>query len=74
MHSRRIKWTRHMACIGEMKNAYRFLARKSEGKRPHGRPRHMWEDNIKTYLKAMGYDGVASVEIVWSYTSTPHPT
>jgi hypothetical protein len=35
----------------EMKNAYRILVGKSEGKRQLGRPRRRWEDNIKLYLK-----------------------
>jgi hypothetical protein len=34
-----------------MKNAYKILVRKPEVKRPLGRPRHIWEDNIKMGLK-----------------------
>jgi hypothetical protein len=36
----RIRWTGHVACMGEKRNAYRVLVGKSEGKRPSGRPRH----------------------------------
>jgi hypothetical protein len=32
--------------------------RKSEGKRPQGRPRHRWEDNIKMDLREIGWDGM----------------
>jgi hypothetical protein len=32
--------------IREIRNAYKILIRKPEGKRPHGRPRHKWEDNV----------------------------
>jgi len=39
--------SRHVACMGEKKNAYRILVPKAEGKRPHGRPRHKWEGIIK---------------------------
>jgi hypothetical protein len=36
---------------GEKKNAYRILVGKLEGKRPLGRPRRRWEDNVKLYLR-----------------------
>jgi len=39
-------------------NAYKILVGKREGKRPHGRPRLRWEDNIKMYPKEMGWKGV----------------
>jgi hypothetical protein len=37
-------------------NAYRILVGKSEGKRPLGRPRHRWVDNIKMDLREIGWD------------------
>ena len=37
--------------MGDSRNVYRVLVGKPEGKRPLGRPRHRWEDNIKTDLK-----------------------
>jgi hypothetical protein len=39
MKSRRMRWTWHVARMGEKRNAYRLLVRKPEGKRPLGRPR-----------------------------------
>ncbi|KAJ4447739.1 hypothetical protein ANN_09747 [Periplaneta americana] len=42
--------------MGESRNAYRVLIGKPEGKRPLGRPRRRWEDNIKMDLREMGYD------------------
>jgi hypothetical protein len=42
--SRRIRWTGHVACMGEMRNAYSILVGKPEGKRPLGRPKHRWAD------------------------------
>jgi hypothetical protein len=45
--SLRMKRTGHVARMGETRNAYRILVRKPEGKRPVGRPRRRWVDNIK---------------------------
>jgi hypothetical protein len=52
--SRRMKWVGHVACMGESRNVYRVLVGKPEGKRPHGRPRHRWEDGIKMDLREIG--------------------
>jgi len=49
--SGRIKWAGHAARIGEKRNAYRVMARKTDGKRPHARPRHRSEDTIKINRK-----------------------
>jgi hypothetical protein len=43
---------------GGKKNAYKILVGKPEGKRPLGRPRHRWEDNIKMDLREMGWGGM----------------
>jgi len=43
-----------VACMGEGKGVYRVLVGKPEGKRPLGRPRHRWEDNIKMDLREVG--------------------
>jgi len=45
--SRRMRWAGHVACMGERRGVYRVLLGKYEGKRPFGRPRRRWEDNIK---------------------------
>jgi hypothetical protein len=44
--------------MGEKGNAYMILVRKPEGKRPQGRPRRRWVDNIKMDLREIGWDGV----------------
>jgi len=44
--SRRMRWAGHVARRGEGRGVYRVLVGKPEGKRPLGRPRHRWEDNI----------------------------
>jgi hypothetical protein len=40
--------------MGENRNSYRILVGKPEGKRPLGRPRLKWVDNIKIYLREIG--------------------
>ena len=49
--SRIMRWARHGARIGEGRGVYRVLVGKPEGKRPLGRPRRRWEDNIKMDLQ-----------------------
>jgi hypothetical protein len=53
--SRRIRWAGHVARMGETRNAYRILVGKPEEKRPLGRPRHRWVDNIKMDLREIGW-------------------
>lgn len=50
-----IRWVRHAARMGERRNAYRVLVGKHEGKKPFGRSRHRWKDDIKWMLRK--YDG-----------------
>jgi hypothetical protein len=45
--SRRLRWAGHVARMGERRGAYRALVGKPEGRRPLGRPRRRWENNIK---------------------------
>jgi hypothetical protein len=44
---KKMRWLVHLACVGERSHAYRVLVGKPEGRRPLGRPAHIWEDNIK---------------------------
>jgi hypothetical protein len=55
--SRRMRWAGHVARMGEKGNAYRILVGNPEGKRPLGRPRRRWVDNIKLDLREIGWDG-----------------
>jgi hypothetical protein len=48
--SRRMRWAGHVARMGNKRNAYRLLVGKPEGKRPLGRPRRRWVDNIRMDL------------------------
>jgi hypothetical protein len=45
--ARRMRWTGHVVRIGEVRSAYNILVGRPEGRRPLGRPRRRWEDNIK---------------------------
>jgi hypothetical protein len=56
--SRRMRWAGHVARMGEMRNVYRLLVGKPEGKRPLGRPRRRWIDNIKMDLLEIGLSAV----------------
>jgi len=47
-------WAGHVARMGEERGVYRVLVGKSEGKRPLGRPRRRWVDNIRMNLQEMG--------------------
>jgi hypothetical protein len=52
--SRRMRWVGYVARMGEKKNVYRLLVGKPWGKRPQGRPRHRWIENIKMDLLEIG--------------------
>jgi len=54
----------HCRCVsGERRGVYRVLVGKLEGKRPLGRPRRRWEDNINMDLKEVGYGGMDCVDL-----------
>ena len=48
--SRRLRWTGHVARMEEGRSAFKILTDKPTGKRPLGRPRRRWEDNIRMDL------------------------
>ena len=52
--SSRMRWAGHVARMGEGRGVHRVLVGKPEGKRPLGRPRRRWEDNIKMDLQEVG--------------------
>ena len=52
--SRRMRWAGHVARMGEGRGVYRVLVGKPVVKRPLGRPRRRWEDNIRMDLQEVG--------------------
>jgi hypothetical protein len=53
-----MRWAGHVAHMGEVTGAYYILVGKPEGRRPMGRPRHRWEDNIKMDLREIEFGDV----------------
>ena len=49
-----MRWAGHVAPMGEERGVYRVLVGKPEGRRPLGRPRHRWVDNIRMDLQEVG--------------------
>jgi len=60
---RRMRWAGHVARTGERSGVYRIIVGKSEGKRPLGRPRRRWEDNIKMDFQEVGCGGMDWIEL-----------
>ena len=59
-----MRWGGHVARIGDGRGAYRVLVGKPEGRRPLGRPRRRWEDNIQIDLQDVGCGGMDWIELV----------
>jgi hypothetical protein len=58
-----MRWAGHVARIGEGRGVYRVLVGNLEGKRPLGRPRRRWEDNIKMDFQEVGCEGMECIEL-----------
>jgi hypothetical protein len=68
--SRRKRWAGHVARMGEERGVYSFLVGKLEGRRPMGRPRRRWVDNIRMDLQEVGcgsmdWIGLAQDKDMW---------
>jgi hypothetical protein len=61
--SRRMRWAGHLERMGRREVFYRVLVGRPEGKRPLGRPRRRWEDNIKLDLGEIGIDGANWIKL-----------
>jgi hypothetical protein len=60
---RRMRGTGHIARMVMKRNAYMILVGKPEGKRPLGRSRHRWVDNIKMGLREIGWGGMDWIDL-----------
>jgi hypothetical protein len=56
--ARRMRWAGHVACMAEVRGAYNILVGRPEWRRPLGRPRRRWEDNIKMDIREIGFGDV----------------
>jgi hypothetical protein len=56
--ARRMRWAGYVERMGEVKGAYNILVGRPEWRRPLGRPRRRWEDNIKMDLREIGFGDV----------------
>jgi hypothetical protein len=68
--SRGIKLAGKAARIGEMRNEYKISVEKPEGKRPLGRPRRRWKDNIRKDLREMGWEDVDWIHLIQDMTGS----
>jgi hypothetical protein len=60
---RRMRWAGHVARMGKGRGVYRVLVGRPEGKRPVGRSRNRWADNIKIDLRKIGIDGANWIQL-----------
>jgi hypothetical protein len=65
--SRRMGWEGHVERMGERRGVHRFLVGKPERKRPLGKPRRRWEDNIKMDLQKVGCGGMDWIKLAQDY-------
>jgi hypothetical protein len=56
--SRLMRWAGHVARMGEERKVYEVLVRKSEGRRPLGRPRRRWKDVVRMDVREIGFEVV----------------
>jgi hypothetical protein len=61
--SKRMIWAGHVARIEAKRNTYRILVGMTEGKRPLGKRRRRWVDNIKIDLREIGWDGMDWIDL-----------
>jgi len=58
-----MRWAGHVARMGETRGVFRVLVGKREGKRPLGRPRCRWENNIRMDLHEVGCGGMDWIDL-----------
>ena len=58
-----MRWAGYVAHMGERRDVYRVLVGTTDGKRPLGRPRHRWEDNIKMDGQEVGCECMDWIDV-----------
>jgi hypothetical protein len=58
-----MRWAGHIVRTGAKRNTYRILVGKPEGKRPLGKPRRRWVDNIKMYLNEIRWGHIVWIDL-----------
>jgi hypothetical protein len=61
--AKRMRWAGHVVRMGEVRGAYNILVGKPEGRRPQGKPRRGWEDNITMDLGEIGFGDVDRIHL-----------
>jgi hypothetical protein len=61
--ARMMRWVGHVVLMGEVRGAHNILVGRPEGRRPLGRPRHRWENNIKMDLREIGFGDVDGIHL-----------
>jgi hypothetical protein len=51
-----MRWVGHVARVGDVRDYFKIFIGKPKGRRPLGRPRHRWEDNIRMDLRELGWE------------------
>jgi hypothetical protein len=69
--ARRMRWTGHVAPIGERRNAYRLLVGKPEGRSPLERPRRRWVDLVEVGWGDVDWSGLAQDRDGWRALVNP---
>ena len=67
-----MRWAGHVARMGGMRGVYRVLVGKPEGMRPSGRSRRRWVDNIKMYIKEVGFEDMDLIDLAQDKTVSGH--
>jgi len=61
--SKTIRWARQVECMTDRRRTYKVLVGRPEGKRPLGRPRCRWEDNVKVDLQEVGWGDINWIDL-----------
>jgi hypothetical protein len=59
-----MRWAGEVVCMGERRHAYRVLVEKLKENTPLQKPRRRWEDNIRNYIKDIGWEGFYWTDLV----------